>query len=76
MCLLGNISYLKTFGCIAYCHVHKNARNKLQPSGKKAIMVGYAQEQIGYRLFDIERKVIIEKRNVIFDENLKRLLLE
>jgi len=34
-----NISYLKTFGCITYYHILKNARNKLQPSGKKAIMV-------------------------------------
>lgn len=63
-----NISYLKTFGCIAYYHIHKNER-KLQSSSKKVIMVGYARERIAYRLFDIE--TIIEERNVIFDENLK-----
>jgi len=31
-----NISHLKTFGCIAYYHIPKNARNKLQSSGKKS----------------------------------------
>lgn len=63
-----NISYLRTFGCIAYYHVPKNLRNKLQPSGKKAIMLGYSRERVGYRLFDIESKIIIEERNVNFDE--------
>lgn len=63
-----NISYLRTFGCITYYHVPKNLRNKLQPSGKKAIMLGYSWERVGYRLFDLERQIIIEERNVSFDE--------
>lgn len=66
-----NITYLKTFGCLAYCHVPKNARNKLQPSGKKTIMVGYSRERVGYRLFDLERNLIIEERNVTFNESVK-----
>lgn len=41
-----NVSYLRTFGCTAYYHIIKNARNKLQPSGKKAIMIGYSREHI------------------------------
>jgi len=66
-----NISYLKTFGCIAYYHIPKNVRNKLQPSGKKAIMVGYSRERVGYRLFDLKDKIIFEERNVIFNEHIK-----
>jgi len=66
-----NVSYLKTFGCIAYYHIPKNARNKLQPSGKKAIMVGYSRERVGYRLFDLKDRSIREERNVIFDEHIK-----
>lgn len=34
-------------------------------------MVGYSRERVGYRLLDIERKVVIEERNVIFDERQK-----
>lgn len=66
-----NISYLKTFGCIAYYYIHKNARNKLQPSGRKAIMLGYSRERVAYRLYDIEREAILEERSVVFDENVK-----
>lgn len=46
-------------------------RNKLQPSGRKAIMVGYSRERKTYRLFDVESRSIIEERNVIFIENQK-----
>lgn len=46
-------------------------RNKLQPSGRKAIMVGYSRERKAYRLFDIERESIVEERNVTFIENQK-----
>lgn len=31
-------------------------------------MLGYSRELIAYRLFDIDRNVIIEERNVIFCE--------
>lgn len=66
---LPSISYLRTFGCIEFYHVPKNVRNKLQPSGRKAIMIGYSRERNAYHLyFDIERKSVIEKRNVIFNE--------
>lgn len=34
-------------------------------------MVGYSRERIAYRLFDIERKSIVEERNVTFIENQK-----
>lgn len=34
-------------------------------------MLGYSRERIGYRLFDIENKVVVEERNVIFNETQK-----
>lgn len=34
-------------------------------------MIGYSRERVGYRLFDLERNVILEERNVIFDESVK-----
>lgn len=68
---LPNVSYFRTFGCVAVYHVFKGARNKLQPSGKKAIMVGYSRERVAYRLYDIERNVVFEERNVVFNETHK-----
>lgn len=52
--------------CILSCS--KNVRNKFQPSERKAIMLGYSQERKAYRLFDIERKSVIEERNLNFDK--------
>ncbi|KAG7200031.1 hypothetical protein KM043_004798 [Ampulex compressa] len=66
-----NVSYLRTFGCLTYYHAPKNKRNKLQPSGKRSIMVGYSCEKVGCRLFVLERNIIIEERSVIFNENVK-----
>ncbi|XP_036142140.1 uncharacterized protein LOC118645371 [Monomorium pharaonis] len=42
-----------------------------RPSGKKGIMLEYSRERIAYRIFDIENKIVIEERNVVFDENQK-----
>lgn len=66
-----NVSYLRTFGCVAYYHIPKNLRNKLQPSGKRAIMLGYSRDRVAYRLLDIGSTTIIEERNVKFDELIK-----
>ena len=35
------VSHLKTFGCLVYAHILKEKRNKLDPSRKKGIFVGY-----------------------------------
>jgi len=34
-------------------------------------MVGYSRERVEYRLFDLKDKLILEERNVIFDEHIK-----
>lgn len=38
-------------------------RNKLQPNERKAIMLGYSRERVGYRLYDIECGITVEERN-------------
>jgi hypothetical protein len=35
------VSHLKIFGCPIFVHIPKEKRNKLDPSGKKGIFVGY-----------------------------------
>jgi hypothetical protein len=35
------LSQLKIFGCQVFIHILKEKRNKLEPSGKKGIFVGY-----------------------------------
>ena len=48
-----DVAYFRTFGCLAYVHVHKEQRqNKLQPKAKAMVFVGYEPGTKGYRFWD------------------------
>ncbi|KAF8785314.1 hypothetical protein HNY73_010872 [Argiope bruennichi] len=40
-------------------------------AGKRGIILGYARERKGYRIYDIKSRKIIEERSVKFNESLK-----
>ena len=43
----------RVFGCIAYVHLHKNQRTKLDPCACRCLFLGYAFHQKGYRCYDL-----------------------
>ncbi|KAK4305130.1 hypothetical protein Pmani_022962 [Petrolisthes manimaculis] len=47
----------------------KDERRKLDPKSVKCIFLGYGSEVKGYRLFDLEKKRILNSRDVTFDES-------
>ena len=63
-----SVSHFRTFGCIAYIHVPKEARHKLDPPGLKVIFLGYSENSKGYRFYDPTSQKIIINRDAIFDE--------
>jgi hypothetical protein len=65
---LADYSFLKTFGCPAYCHVNDG---KLDPRSKKCIFLGYVDGVKGYRLWCSNPKSpkFIVNRDVVFDES-------
>ncbi|GBM62566.1 Retrovirus-related Pol polyprotein from transposon TNT 1-94 [Araneus ventricosus] len=65
------LSYLKVFGSLDYFHVPKVKRKEFQMPGKRGIMLGYARETRGYRIYDFEQKRAIEERAVKFNESVK-----
>ncbi|GFT08807.1 retrovirus-related Pol polyprotein from transposon TNT 1-94 [Trichonephila clavipes] len=65
------LHYLKKFGCVAYFHVPKVLRNKFEVPGRREIMLGYARERRGYRIYNIKNQKVIEERSVKFNESLK-----
>ncbi|GFV09984.1 retrovirus-related Pol polyprotein from transposon TNT 1-94 [Trichonephila clavipes] len=65
------LNYLKKFGCVAYFHVPKVLRNKFEVPGRSGVMLGYARERRGYRIYDIKNQKVIEERSVKFNEYLK-----
>jgi hypothetical protein len=46
-----NVENLRIFGCHVYSHIPKDKRNKLEPSGKKGIFVGYSDSSKAYRIY-------------------------
>ena len=64
-----NVKHLRVFGCIAYAHVPKDERKKLDSKSRKCILLGYGAEIKGYRLYDVERRKVLHSRDVIFDES-------
>jgi hypothetical protein len=65
-----NVENLRIFGCLVYSHIPKDKRNKLEPSGKKGIFVGYSDSSKAYRIYILEQHKIEVSRDVTFNENM------
>jgi len=62
------LDHIRLFGSEAYVLTPKGKHTKLDPKGKKLILVGYDKDSTNYRLFDPVTKKITISRNVIFNE--------
>ena len=56
------------FGCLAYIHVPKDERKKLDPKAKKCVFLGYSTSRKGYHLYDRKTSNIVYSRDVVFNE--------
>jgi hypothetical protein len=63
-----DVSHLRVFGCMAYAHVPESQRHKLDKKSLKFHFVGYSIQSKGYRLFDEETSTLVNRRDVIFNE--------
>ena len=64
-----DISHLRVFGCLAYVHVLKIKRKKLDPKSKEMIFVGYEPGSKGYQFWDAKNRRFEISRDVKFDES-------
>ena len=65
-----NVSHLRIFGSIAFIHIPKVERRKLDAKSLKCFFVGYSLTQKAYRFWDPLGRRIKISRDVIFDEQL------
>jgi hypothetical protein len=63
------VSHLKIFGCPMFIHIPKEKRNKMDPSGKKGIFVGYCEVSKAFRIYIPGQHHIEISRDVTFDED-------
>ena len=63
-----DVSYdhLKVFRCKACVHVPKDERSKLNVKTKQCILIGYGQDEFGYRFYDPIDKKLIRSCDVVF----------
>ena len=66
-----NVAHLKVFGCVAYVHIDKRKRDKLDLNAKRGIFVGYQRTTKQYRILDPKTGRIIESSHVTFKEDQK-----
>ena len=64
-----NLAHLRIFGSIAYVHVPKEKRRKLDAKAEKCILVGYSDEQKGYKCYNPRTKEVRVSRDIMFDES-------
>ncbi|CAL1354730.1 unnamed protein product [Linum trigynum] len=61
--------YLWVFGCMAFVHIPKDERSKLDSKTRPCVFIGYGQDEFGYRFFYPIQKKLIRSRDAVFIEN-------
>jgi hypothetical protein len=64
-----DVSHLRVFGCVAYVHIPKVERRKLDPKSIRCIFIGYCETRKAYRFWDPATKTVKVSRDVTFDEH-------
>ncbi|KAI5408632.1 hypothetical protein KIW84_054465 [Lathyrus oleraceus] len=60
----------RIFGCVAFVHVHKQYRNKLDPRAVRCIFLGYASNKRGYKCYHPPSRKFFVSKDVTFHENV------
>lgn len=60
---------LKSFGCLCYVSTLSHNRRKFEAREKGCVFLGYAQNQKGYKLLDLDTKRVFVSRDVRFHEH-------
>ena len=64
-----NIKNLCTFGETGYVHIPPETRKKWTQKARPCRFLGYTPRSRNYKLWDPERRCVVESLNVIFDES-------
>ena len=62
------VSHIRIFGNVAYCHVPEEKRKKLDQTTKKGFLMVYSENAKAYRVYILESKKVVVRRDVKFLE--------
>jgi hypothetical protein len=63
-----NVSHLRIWGRVCYCHVPSEKRTKLDPTAEKGLLVGYSEASKAYKIYVPAHRKVIACRDVQFEE--------
>ncbi|KAM2129413.1 hypothetical protein ACFX1R_009094 [Malus domestica] len=59
----------RVFGCVAYVHLHKNQRSKLDQCAIRCVFFGFSPEQKGYRCYHLPTRHMNVTMDVTFSND-------
>ena len=63
-----NVGHFRVFRCLAYAHVPKDNKKKLDAKSEPCVFIGYSDESKAYRLYNPKTKKTLISQDVIFEE--------
>ena len=54
----------------SYVYIGDHARNKIDDKSVKCTLVGYGEDEFGYKLWDDQNRKMIRSRDVVFNEKV------
>ena len=63
------VDHLRTWGCVAYVHVPKSDRHKLDSKTMAYRFIGYDDQTKAFRLYLPDKKKVVISKDVMFDED-------
>ncbi|GBP14615.1 Retrovirus-related Pol polyprotein from transposon TNT 1-94 [Eumeta japonica] len=70
-----DLSHIRIFGSQVILHIPKERRLKWDTKSKLHILVGYAENIKGYRIYDPDKRSVVISRDVIIQENLEKKVM-
>lgn len=67
--------HLRIIGCLCYAFNTDRKLDKFGEKGVRCVLVGYANEQKGYRVFDLQNRKVFVSRDVVFKEEIFPFLI-
>ena len=59
---------MRVFGCVAYLHVPKHKKSKLDSKSKRCIFIGYKDGLKVYKIWNLETWKVVYNQDVVFRE--------
>src|SRR5258705_4299224 len=67
-----HLGHMRIFGCRCYAHLEKEHRKKFDSHTIECVFLGYYSTESLFAVYDVNKRVILKKRDGIFVEGVLR----